>query len=248
MLMLAFSGAVFAAPTALTLTDSKKVDGSNPNAADYTVNNGVAELTGGNIRLTWTESDTLLSSWQLSFDLVDATLANAAIFGTSTQGAGGAQGYVLKTTADGALTLNFGDNSISTSNNVIIAGENTAVTLSFVANETLSGELVGGTFTLSVGLETKTLGVTFDSSVVDDGSVANYRTGLINGQQSFTFMDANNGSTSANFASLLWTNGGAEKFYNIKVSKLDNNVIPEPATATLSLLALAGLAARRRRR
>lgn len=157
MLMLAFSGAVFAAPTALTLTDSKKADGSNPNAADYTVNNGVAELTGGNIRLTWTESDTLLSSWQLSFDLVDATLANASIFGTSTQGAGGAQGYVLKTTAEGALTLNFGDNSISTSDNVIIAGENTAVTLSFVANETLSGELVGGTFTLSVGLETKNL-------------------------------------------------------------------------------------------
>ncbi len=247
MLMLAFSGAVFAAPTALTLTDSKKVDGNNPNATDYTVNNGVAELTGGNIRLTWTESDTLLSSWQLSFDLEDAALADASIFGTSTQGKGGAQGCVLKTTAAGALTLSFGDNSISTSNNVIIAGENTAVTLSFVANETLSGELVGGTFTLSVGLETKTLGVTFDSSVVDADSVANYRTGLINGQQSFTFIE-NNASTSANFASLLWTNSGGEKFHNIKVSKLDNKVIPEPATATLSLLALAGLAARRRRR
>ena len=248
MLMLAFSGAVFAAPTALTLTDSKKVDGKNPDAGKYTVNNGVAELTGGNIRLTWTESDTLLSSWQLSFDLEDAALAEASIFGTSTQGGGGAQGYVLKTTKDGALTLNFGDNSISTSNNVINAGENTAVTLSFVANETLSGELVGGTFTLSVGIETKTLGVTFDSSVVDGDSVANYRTGLINGQQSFTYINDNNVSTSDGFASLLWTNNGSEKFHNIKVSKLDNNVIPEPATATLSLLALAGLAARRRRR
>lgn len=248
MLMLVFSGAVFAAPTALTLTDSKNKDGNGPNAGDYTVNNGVAELTGGNIRLTWTESDTLLSSWQLSFDLEDAALADAAIFGTCTRGGGGAQGCVLKTTAAGALTLNFGDNSISTSNNVIIAGENTAVTLSFEANETLSGELVGGTFTLSVGLETKTLGVTFDSSVVDADSVANYRTGLINGQQTYTFTENDNPSTSAGFASLLWTNGSKEKFHNIKVSKLDNKVIPEPATATLSLLALAGLAARRRRR
>lgn len=246
MLMLVFSGAVFAAPTALTLTDSKKVDGNNPTAGDYTVNNGVAELTGGNIRLTWTASDTLLSSWQLSFDLEDAALTNVGIFGTSTRGSsGGPQGCVLSTTVGGALTLSAVGNSISTSNNVIIAGENTAVTLSFVANETLSGELVGGTFTLSVGLETKTLSVTFDSSVVGDGTVANYRTGLINGQQSFTF---DNGSESANYASLLWTNSGGEKFHNIKVSKLDNIVIPEPATATLSLLALAGLAARRRRR
>ena len=245
MLMLAFSGAVFAAPTALTLTDSLKLDGKNPNAGDYTVNNGVAELTGGNIRLTWKESDTLLSSWQLSFDLEDAALTNAGIFGTSTRGGGGPQGCVLSTTKNGALTLSAVGNSISTSDNVIIAGKNTAVTLSFEANETLSGELVGGTFTLSVGLETKTLSVTFDSSVVGDGTVANYRTGLINGQQSFTF---NNGSDSDDYASLLWTNGGEEKFHNIKVSKLDNKVIPEPATATLSLLALAGLAARRRRR
>ena len=50
----------------------------------------------------------------------------------------------------------------------------------------------------------------------------------------------------------LWTNGGNEKFSNVALSMLDNNkitpAVPEPTTATLSLLALAGLAARRRRR
>lgn len=46
----------------------------------------------------------------------------------------------------------------------------------------------------------------------------------------------------------FYCNGEAEKYSNIQLWKVTDNLIPEPATATLSLLALCGLAARRRRK
>ena len=42
--------------------------------------------------------------------------------------------------------------------------------------------------------------------------------------------------------------GSNGNLYTVSGIAVSTNIIPEPATATLSLLALAGLAARRRRR
>lgn len=46
----------------------------------------------------------------------------------------------------------------------------------------------------------------------------------------------------------FYKSGSNDNFYEFTAIKLVSNIVPEPTTATLSLLALAGLAARRRRK
>lgn len=101
-----------------------------------------------------------------------------------------------------------------------------AITLQFVKYVDEAGADLSGEFTLTVGDASATYVVeNFDNTVFNKG--------------------VNNN---------VWTNGGAEKLYNISlatagcVTIASSPVVPEPATATLSLLALCGLAARRRRK
>ena len=183
-------------------------------------------LSSSNAAVAWSEDYSTLTSWELSFTLTDTALGDAIIFGTDRDGSGAA-GYILSTNVDGSLEVyarNIGVNySNSTAAGVVTAGTPVAITFSFVADENqYTNEIVGGTFTVKAGEATSSWAVT---------------SGL-------GYTDLTNNSVSR-----FWTNGGAEQFSNITVTKLDNNmVVPEPTTATLSLLALAGLAARRRRK
>ena len=183
-------------------------------------------LSSSNAAVAWSENYATLTSWELSFTLTDAALGDAILFGTDRDGSGAA-GYILSTNVDGSLEVyarNIGVNySKSTAAGVVTAGTPVAITFSFVADENqYTNEIVGGTFTVKAGEATSSWAVT---------------SGL-------GYTDLTNDSVSR-----FWTNGGAEQFSNITVTKLDNNmVVPEPTTATLSLLALAGLAARRRRK
>ena len=183
-------------------------------------------LSSGNNAVAWSEDYSTLTSWELSFTLTDAALGDAILFGTDRDGSGAA-GYILSTNVDGSLEVyarNIGVTySKSTAAGVVTAGTPVAITFSFVADENqYTNEIVGGTFTVKAGEATSSWAVT---------------SGL-------GYTDLTNNSVSR-----FWTNGGAEQFSNITVTKLDNNmVVPEPTTATLSLLALAGLAARRRRK
>ena len=224
--LMALAGVAMAAPQALTLTSPSE-----------------GKIETGNNFVAWSEEYSQLDSWSLSFELLDSALGDAAIFSTEKIGNGGAVAYVLKTTSEGGLTLintNASNATILSLSNVITAGTQTgAITLSYVADEAdayygiynngvAAGTLVGGTFTLTIGEQ------------VASAYVASVEhTTLWNGE--------GHGAAS-NVSSRFWTNSAAEKMYNISVTKLDNNLVPEPATATLSLLALCGLAARRRRK
>lgn len=184
-------------------------------------------LTTGNAAIAWSEAYTNLESWQLSFTLTDTELGDAILFGTDKNNSGAA-GYLLSTNTDGSLEVYARGianitYSQSTAAGVVTAGTPIAITFSFVADVNMyTNEVVGGTFTLSSG-------GTSNSWVVTQG---------------LEYTDLTNNSISR-----FWTNGGAETFSNISVMKLDSNmVVPEPTTSALSLLALAGLAARRRRR
>lgn len=246
--LLALTGVAMGGEILTLSSDAKNKDGGTN--TNYSVTDGKANLTDGNIKITWTEDYTKLSSWSLSFDLTDNEFKEtdpnttdsgtyngsvAVLFGTELMGGGA--GYILAVTNKGALTLftyknDTTFNTWTTGNNWVTAGSDktNAITLSFVANEAneyygfynkgeAAGTIVGGTFTISAGENS----VSFD---ID---------------QDLTHTSLTSGSSN------LWTNGGAEKMYNITVQKLDNKIIPEPASATLSLLALCGLAARRRR-
>ena len=183
-------------------------------------------LTSSNAAVAWSENYSTLTSWELSFTLTDTTLGDAIIFGTDKDSSGAA-GYLLSTNTDGSLEVYARNINVtyskSTAAGVVTAGTPVAITFSFVADENqYTNEIVGGTFTVKAGEATSSWAVT-------DG---------------LEYTDLTNNSVSR-----FWTNGGAEQFSNITVAKLDNNmVVPEPTTATLSLLALAGLAARRRRK
>lgn len=224
--LIALAGVAAAAPQALTLTSPQG-----------------AKIEGSNNYVAWSEEYSQLDSWSLSFELLDSSLGNAAIFSTERVGGGGAVGYVLNTTSTGGLSLTNTNNSnvsLLSLDNVITAGTQTGtITLTYVADEAdayygfynngvAAGTILGGTFTLTIG-----------EQIASAYVVSSEHTMLWNGEGH---------GAAGNVSSRFWTNGGAEKMYSISVAKLDNKLIPEPATATLSLLALAGLAARRRRK
>lgn len=188
------------------------------------------KLEGGNDALKWSEEIAELQSWELNFTLLDTTLENAALFGTRQSDF--EAGIVLNVKGNGGLMIynkkitGIDDNSfeVETDAGWVTASTNTNITLSFVADVDASGTVVGGTFTLTSGTNSKIIDMGGHTNLLDYTSIKK------------------DGVTR------FYTNGAAHKFYNITVSQLSNRVIPEPATATLSLLALAGLAARRRRK
>lgn len=100
----------------------------------------------------------------------------------------------------------------------MISTDPTVITLQFIANEDEQGNIQGGTLSAIVGELKHT--ATLEGNLTLSKSADGFR---------------------------VWSNGAQEHFTGMSLVKLENNLIPEPATATLSLLALAGLAARRRR-
>ena len=180
-------------------------------------------LGSGNSAIDWSEATgNLMNSWELRFTLDPSRLSNQYLFGT-VKGSSGADGYTLSITSDGAISLNQ-----NKSVEVLTVGSYTAgdsaveIGLQFVKVVDADGEFESGIFTLTVGDAVGTYTVdTIDNTIFTKGSNNN-----------------------------VWTNGGAEKLSGISLKYADAVVlpVPEPTTATLSLLALAGLAARRRRR
>ena len=182
-------------------------------------------LASGNSAIDWSEeTGNLTESWELSFTLDPSRLDNQYLFGT-VKGNSGADGYTLSITNSGTISLN--ENKI---NSVLTVGSYTAddsavaITLQFVKFVTTEGAFDSGLFTLTVGDAVGTYAVTSENNTI------------------FTKGSNNN----------VWTNGGREQLSGISLKSAGAVVVmptvPEPATATLSLLALAGLAARRRRK
>ncbi len=179
------------------------------------------KLDSGNSVINWSEeTGNLTESWELTLTLDPSRLSNEYIFGTA-KGGSGAEGYTLTITDTGTISLNK-EKSVS----VLQVGSYTAddsavaITLQFVQYVDEEGAFAGGMFTLTVGEDSNTYAIADEANTV------------------FTKGSNNN----------VWTNGGAEKLSNIDLKYAGSVLVPEPATATLSLLALAGLCARRRRK
>ena len=181
-------------------------------------------LTTSNAWLAWSDDVAELTSWELSFTLNvqrDALSAlNLAVLSDS--------GIQFAIDPDGSVELYGGSvtSTNSAANFVSAVKTDTAITLQYIANEE-NGDIIGGTLKATSGSNVLSVDLTHELTLTsgDSGSIR------------------------------LWTNSGNEQYSNITLSKLSNNVIttpapaaPEPTTATLSLLALAGLAARRRRK
>ena len=249
--LLALSGAAIAQDaewTALTLNGGT---GNKTNTTDKTwvsTTDGVTSVIGGQASLNWTEDATYLTSWKLMFTLTDSSVAAADLWSSAGTGASGTathdpRGMILAVMNDGSLRLGGKRDTQTefaiTSAGVVQSGTPTVVTLSFVANVAdeyygiynegvAAGTVVGGTYTLTVGNET--VSYTLPGDMLSDNAGNSYYLFYKNNETRF------------------YCNGEAEKYSNIQLWKGTDNLIPEPATATLSLLALCGLAARRRRK
>ena len=136
-------------------------------------------------------------------------------------------------------------------------GENFTMVFSptdFVTNDKISSITLSATGNATFNATLKQYGLVI--AIVD----AN---GSVKGQQSATFESGTAGkdmSTTLNFDNaLVWQDGykviagivgpqgGGQDEYTIQNIKVSAITVPEPATATLSLMALAGLCVRRRR-
>ncbi len=193
-----------------------------------------AVLTTGNSQLDWSdEGVSNLTSWELSFDITvienqqDQSYAkNGTIFYTNTANTQNSltldfwEGYLQLNTKNTTTEIN--SKSTNEEGLCLSAGETATVTITFVRN---------------------------DDDSTGTGSLA-VTSGAAKFSGSFEFKNKDINLTDIEKASnntQLVTNGGAVEFSNISLKNITPS-IPEPATATLSLLALAGLAARRRRK
>ena len=187
-------------------------------AAPLTLN--VTELKSSNTLLTWSDDIDALTSWELTFNLDTQRAAVAEQDLAFIQNDGSGNGAAVKFSVNTNGTLEFyGYGASTNSPESMVTVDSTPITLQFIANEQ-AGSIIGGRLT------------------------------AISGEKSF-YIDLDSDLTLTKSNSIrLWSNGGNEHFTNITLSALSNNVVavPEPTTATLSLLALAGLAARRRRK
>ncbi len=190
----------------------------------------------GNAALTWDSSELVgneLTSWEVTFNVTptlkpgQTQIADAQIFSTTRKGQE-SKGVQFSSNNNGTVKIHGDGIATQTSTSTCLTiGTKTPITIRFVADYK-GNTYTGGTFTVLSG-ETEYLNFTVAETIAD--------TKLISGTSS------------------VWTQSGSGastifKISDVAVTKLDDNykAVPEPATATLSLLALAGLAMRRRRK
>lgn len=166
--------------------------------------------------------------------------------GSATPGAGDVN--VGSVTVNGLLSVGVG--STLEGNLNLAAGA--------VLDVTAAGLNLGCTLTLNAGLTLAEQGVNMDWETLAAATPANAYllfTGvdsfsLLGGAQDYTNVELTMGDRVD--AATYFTNLEAGRYYMVATQGADNawniGIVPEPATATLSLLALAALAARRRRK
>lgn len=231
-----------------TWNDGKGPGGLASNMYDEAITINNASIFTGVAFESWNLQLTLSNGAQIK----DATFKNISGGGYINIGTGcvfsGAQtsgnannGTITYTVADaGALTLSYKHNGYGDGSNIFNLGENGSVNLTSSANR---GQAIGGTNTFNATL------VASEQGGLTSRVLANVSNLTLNGL-AYNFEGWTLSSeeiTEANYMNHIgeyW------------VSNADNKLtvyyatapIPEPTTATLSLLALAGLAACRRRK
>ncbi|MBQ4636015.1 MAG: PEP-CTERM sorting domain-containing protein [Akkermansia sp.] len=164
--------------------------------------------------------------------------------------------YILTTdtTNDSVLTLALiGDTGTST----VVTGMSYKSALRYAITDTVASsytfgtEASWGTVLTGTNLNDSTSGktsYTLDYTIAWDATAGNYALTIeLNGTTVAEDIDL--GTDALSYKGLvITTDGGHQGPSYATLSNLSVNVVPEPATATLSLLALAGLAARRRRK
>ena len=166
-------------------------------------------------------------------------------------------GVCMTTTLIGgntALTAGYGryDQSISDSKGPIqmVASSNTNYHF-FNMKETVGGDAPLTGYTEATGVLQNNVALTLTNTIKWDASISQFVSTITYGENNTVLGTANLGETfSLEKINLSVDTGSLDNSLNAQISGLTitANLVPEPTTATLSLLALCGLAARRRRK
>lgn len=186
------------------------------------------QLQSGTSDVSWAEEYEVLTSWKISFTLSSSTDVSDTLF----YGAyGNYERYgdciSLYLNNEGKISILSGSNTLYTSSTSWVRANNlTDVSLQFVTLLDSANRISGGEVSVKVG--DNSVNLELDSSVVQSSYLYNcsdYPKAQINSVINFV------------------------QYRDIQLYKLDDRLlIPEPTTSTMSLLALAALATRRRRR
>lgn len=227
----------------LQIQDNSLMLRANPNAMNaLDVNAEGTEMSLSNVSVTLTELSALEegTSGLISGGFVGVMTKNYTVSDISLQGTG------LSITASGcSITgVSLDADSFIHAGSATLGGENSLLLggLTYDGAAWVSTQLSGVTLadgaTLTLGLTGEQLAemeveftVELKEVSVADGASLTLTTGSL-------------GDTSTGLTIVSWTQGSTGLLVEMQQSSL---VVPEPATATLSLLALAALAARRRR-
>lgn len=203
----------------------------------------------------WTNMNNTGADFTLSFDISNINNVSAGKTMLSLAGSNSAQSY-----EDGFIQLWLNEAGELTLNNTCGGNDKTK----YFDGSTRGNPTVSG-YTMNLGVSaTATASASYTITLVSDSADKTF-TAYVNGQQvalgQWTDWDTNTGITGMQLGK-RYGNGrdvdGTVTFENVvvwdraldavEVQSLVVRAVPEPATATLSLLALAGLAARRRRK
>ena len=205
--------------------------------------------TNQTITLSQTVSDK--NGWcdPFSGTLPSAFSGSTYVDSLTTQSYSGSTGvFTLKLTGldNGVYALNVFGGLVGKDNlaemTITIAGGGDSVEWSNVRSTDGNGDWVNDSYTLNSSAVT----ISSIDSINANNNPQSYYSGTAKGYQvSATNIEVTNGSLTLTVSGQGWNNGYARTVLNGVALQM---VVPEPATATLSLLALAGLASRRRRK
>lgn len=192
-------------------------------------------LTSGTAYITWNEDYSQLTSWELSFTLSIVQNAEGSIFETR-KGTYAANPHLVLSLTDNQVLLTYKEKKSDDGTTLLSCdcffSESCHITLSFIGQQNAGSDISNGILTLQVNNS--------DASLRDVINItdANYlaASALHNNTSS---------STSYNYIN---TNEGNIQFSDSALYRLDNLTIPEPTTATLSLVGLLSLLSRRKRK
>ena len=194
-------------------------------------------LTTSSVTLIWQEDIPRLESWELSF-----TMSNS-YFGYMPQGT------FFQTYVNSSRGLQFAGNNegFYISHNKAMesmdaswfaTANKASVTISFISSyDPVAEKNIGGTFSFFMQDESNPDNVTSLSYNIDNEAMLEY-----------CYLNKKTTSSYDNSGYPVIDTCHLCKYTNIKLSHLDNAIIPEPATATLSLLSLIPFVLRRRRK
>ncbi|MBQ3218683.1 MAG: PEP-CTERM sorting domain-containing protein [Akkermansia sp.] len=237
--LLMLSGVSMAAEQQLTLETTSNMHFDESKGFYLDDSNSGIKWSGGS-------SGDSLTSWKLAFTYTaaESISAPARLFGTN--GGGSAAGYTIDVISTKQISFNWYDvKGIGTLSDVTVtAGQAVDIVLTFVADVKLVNDVenvVGGTYTLFAS--------TTDANKITTSNSLSYSIEAV-GSNTLENAIAASDLEYANKSRLWVTQSSIDngEISNIALYKLEDRLIPEPTTATLSLLALCGLAARRRRK